>query len=205
VGSPELQSGHLRTIYRSNTENVDVAAYPRSVAVVIDLRRDDEIAVLPHPLRATSGYQQVSLFDPAVAAESAPGARTLEDKYSDWLTRHSSTIGQVFHAIAAADRDVLICCSAGKDRTGVTSALLSRLWGADLPTIGADYAATGPALAERFQQERKDSTDLERTIRNQRCEPGTAIHLIRDVEDRFESVSSYLRWIGLSDREIELL
>jgi len=205
VGGAGLQSGRRRTVYRSNTEEVGADAYPRSVEVIIDLRRDDEIATLEHPLGSTVGYRSVPLFDPSVPDEAASNALSLEDQYTDWLDRHRATIARVFRTIAHEQGDVLVCCSAGKDRTGVVSALLARLWGADLETIGADYAATGPALAERFARERATTTDLERTLRNQRCVPEIAAHVIRSVEERFGSVRGYLLWIGLSDAEIDAL
>jgi len=205
VGGRGLQRGRARTVYRANTENVGTEAYPRSVRTVVDLRRADEIDALAHPLGSTPGYRNVPLFDPSVADEAAPGALSLEAQYVDWLDRHRATIGEVFHTIADADGDLLVCCAAGKDRTGVVSALLARLWGADKTVIGSDYAATGPALAERFRRERTTTTDPERTLRNQRCEPETAVCVVRTVEERFGSVRGYLLWVGLSESEIGLL
>jgi len=70
----------------------------------------------------------------------------LEEQYIDWLERHRETIATVFRRLAEIDGDVLVCCAAGKDRTGVVSNLLARLWGAGLDRIGADYAATREAL-----------------------------------------------------------
>ncbi|WP_394769333.1 tyrosine-protein phosphatase [Lacisediminihabitans sp.] len=205
VGGPGLQRGRARTVYRANTEDVGQEAYPRSVRTVVDLRRADEIAALPHPLGATLGYRNVPLFDPTVPDEAVAGALTLEAQYVDWLDRHRATIGEVFRTIAAAEGDLLVCCAAGKDRTGVVSALLARLWGADSNVIGADYAATGPALAERFRRERATTTDPEQTARNQRCVPETAVHVVSTVEERFGSVRGYLLWVGLSEGEIDSL
>jgi protein-tyrosine phosphatase len=205
VGGPGVQVGRRRTVFRSNTEDVDPSAYPASIETVIDLRRDDEILTLGHPLGSTAGYRSVPLFDPTEATESAADALELEEQYVDWLERHRRTIGEVFHALAESDGDVLVCCAAGKDRTGIVSALLARLWGADLDTIGADYAATGPALVERFRRELAASTDVERTRRMHRCVPETAVHVIRHVEERFGSVRGYLQWVGLDDADIDRL
>jgi protein-tyrosine phosphatase len=205
VGGPGLQAGRRRVVYRSNTEDVSPDDYPASVATVVDLRRDDEIEALVHPLGSTAGYRSVPLFDPTEPEEAAADALELEEQYVDWLERHRHTIAEVFRVLAASDGDVLVCCAAGKDRTGMVSALLARLWGADLATIGADYAATGPALVERFRLELAASTDVERTRRMHRCVPETAIHVIRYVEERFGDVRGYLRWIGLEEAEIDRL
>jgi protein-tyrosine phosphatase len=205
VGGAGFQSDRARTVYRSNTEPLGPDSLPVPVDAVIDLRRDDEIELVAHPLSATPGYRSVPLFDPSSAVETGEDAVQLEDQYTDWLERHRATIAAVFRTLAETEGDVLVCCSAGKDRTGVVSALLARLWGADLDRIGADYAATGPALVARFARERAASTDPARTVIMQRCVPETAVTLIEHVEERFASVRGYLRWIGLSDREVDRL
>lgn len=205
VGGAGLQTGRRRTVYRSNTEDVPASAYPVPLAAVVDLRRADEVAALMHPLAAVPGYRNVSLFDPSVWAESDADALELRDQYVDWLVRHRATMLLVFRALADAQGDVLVCCSAGKDRTGVVSALLARLWGADLERIGADYAATTPAMAERFTRERATATDLERFDRNTRSDAETAVAVVEHVEERYLSVRAYLRWLGLSDREVDAL
>jgi protein-tyrosine phosphatase len=206
VGGPDLQRGRSRTVFRSNTEpEATPADYPPGLAAIIDLRRADEIGLVPHPLADHDGYLRKPLFDPSSSIESDPGAVQLEEQYLDWLDRHRTTIKGVFTSIAATEGDVLVCCSAGKDRTGVVSALLARVWGASLETIGEDYAATGPALVERFARERATSTDPQRTALMQRCEPAIAMTVVRRVEEQHGSVAGYLRDIGLNDVEISRL
>jgi len=163
IGGPGFQSGRRRTVYRANTEPVDASAYPMGLVAVLDLRRDDEIVKVPHTLAGTAGYQNLPLFDPSSALESSADSVELEEQYIDWLERHRTTIASVFRRLAEIDGDTLVCCSAGKDRTGVVSGLLARLWGADLDRIGADYALSRDALAERFAAERDVSSDLDWT------------------------------------------
>jgi protein-tyrosine phosphatase len=205
VGGPGFQDGRRRTVYRANTEPVDASAYPGDLAAVLDLRREDEIANLPHPLADTAGYQNLPLFDPSSAIESDTDAVQLEEQYIDWLERHRETIAGVFHRLADIDGDVLVCCSAGKDRTGVVGGILARLWGADLDLIGADYALTRDALAQRFAAEREVSTDLARTRIQQRCVPEVMTTVIEHIESHYGTVGGYLASIGLTDKEIAAL
>ncbi|MDR6171477.1 protein tyrosine/serine phosphatase [Curtobacterium sp. SORGH_AS776] len=107
--------------------------------------------------------------------------------------------------IATADGDVLVCCAAGKDRTGIVSALLARHWGADLDAVGADYAASAAGLVERFAAERAASTDPVATAIGHRCVPEIMTTVIERVERRWGSVDGYLRSIGLRDEEIAAL
>lgn len=205
VGGTGFQSGRRRRIYRADTQPVAPADYPGDLVLALDLRRDDEIARVPHPLTDTDGYRRVPLFDPSTVIESAADAVQLEEQYIDWLERHRVTIPAVFAELAAAEGDALICCSAGKDRTGVVSALLARLWGADLDRIGADYAITRERLAERFAAELAASDDPDRSRIQQRCVPEVMITVIEHVEAQYGGVDAYLRSIGLTAAEIEAL
>jgi protein-tyrosine phosphatase len=192
-------------VYRSDTRPVEPSAYPTGLTAVLDLRRDDEVDALPHPLAVSDGYRRVPLFDPSSGIEAAADAVQLDEQYIDWLDRHRVTIAEAFRALARTDGDVLVCCSAGKDRTGVVSALLARLWGADLDRIGADYGITRENLAERFAAELAASPDPERARIAQRCFPEVMIRVIRHVEEQYGGVRAYLRSIGLTDAEIDAL
>lgn len=205
VGGAALQADHPRTVYRANTEPVGPEAYPTGLAAVIDLRRVDETAAVPHPLATTSGYRSVPMFDPSSGIESAVDAVELEDQYIDWLDRHRVGIADALREVAATDGDVLVCCSAGKDRTGIVSALLARHWGADIDVIGKDYAASAAGLVDRFARERAASADPEATALAQRCVPEIMTAVIGHVERRWGSVDAYLRTIGLRDEEIARL
>lgn len=186
-----MQKGRRRIVYRSNTEPVEASAYPTGLTLALDLRRDDEVESLPHPLKDVSGYHRVPLFDPASPIEAAGDAVELDEQYIDWLERHRATIPDVFRRLAHSQGNALVCCSAGKDRTGLVSALLSRLWGADLVAIGSDYAATRQTLPDR--------------VETQRCVSEVMIAVIEHVESRYGSVSGYLTSLGLNESEIDVL
>lgn len=205
IGGAGFQNGRRRTVYRANTEPVDPSAYPAGLVAVLDLRRDDETDKVPHALADTAGYQNLPLFDPSSELESSAEAVQIEEQYIDWLERHRETIATVFRRLAEIDGDALVCCSAGKDRTGVVSGLLARLWGADLDRIGVDYALTREALADRFAAERGITADLEWTLIQQRCVPEIMTRVVEHVESRYGSVAGYLSSIGLTDTEIALL
>lgn len=205
VGGSGFQAERERTVYRSDTRPVDPSAYPAGLKAVLDLRRDDEVSAVMHPLQAVDGYTRVPLFDPTSPIEAAADAVELHEQYIDWLERHQVTIAEAFRALSRTDGDVLVCCSAGKDRTGVVSALLARLWGADLERIGEDYGATRANLAERFAADLAASTDPERTLIGQRCFPEVMITVIRHVEEQYGGVREYLRSVGLTDTEIDAL
>ena len=160
--------------------------------------------MVPHPLRETTGYRGVPLFDPSVA-ESADVTAALEEQYTDWLDRHRAGIAEALRAVAATDGDVLVCCSAGKDRTGIIAALLARHWGASIATAAEDYAASAAGLVDRFAAERAASDDPEATAVAQRCVPEIMQTVLQRIDARWGSVDGYLRWLGLGEEEVAAL
>lgn len=55
-------------------------------------------------------------------------------------------IGTILHDLAAGDEPAIIHCTAGKDRTGVVTAILLRLLGMPEETIYADYLRSNDAV-----------------------------------------------------------
>ncbi|MCW0216293.1 MAG: tyrosine-protein phosphatase [Pseudonocardia sp.] len=74
--------------------------------------------------------------------------------YLEHLASASSPLATVVRVVSAlAGRPVLLHCAAGKDRTGLVTAVLLRLLGVDDDTIVADYLRTGenmPRIVQRF-------------------------------------------------------
>ena len=91
--------------------------------------------------------------DPAAAAKAAiAGLPTLPDMYVGMLKDGGAAFAKVAELIAAetpgAPHDaVVLHCTAGKDRTGVSTALMLLVAGADRDAVVADYAASAANLA----------------------------------------------------------
>lgn len=72
----------------------------------------------------------------------APGS-TLGDLYLRMLEQGADGIGPIFETLAQEGQlPAVIHCAAGKDRTGIVSALILRALGVPDATIVADYALT---------------------------------------------------------------
>jgi protein-tyrosine phosphatase len=113
------------------------------VRTLIDLRNDYEVG------RDTSRPAVLSVLRRPVEDQTDTGfMATWGDKlgspayYPEILLRWPDLVADVFAAIAdAPDGAVLIHCVAGRDRTGMISAMLFELVGVDRASIYADYAA----------------------------------------------------------------
>lgn len=128
--------------------------------------------------------------------------------YVDWLERYREHFGRAFAAVADADGTVLVHCMGGKDRTGIVSALLLRLAGVPYATIGEDYAVTAANLepsTSRWIPAVEDEIERAKWARLA-ATPGVAMErVVREVEERYGDVASYLRAAGLSDAQVDRL
>ena len=107
---------------------------------VIDLRGIAEAAARPSALRDVPGLRcaNIPLSPPndtmgVSQSESLAGAAYLE------MAEYLPSIREVLQILARAEGLCLFHCTAGKDRTGVTTAILLLLAGADPEDIVADY------------------------------------------------------------------
>jgi len=128
--------------------------------------------------------------------------------YLDFLERYRDRFGRAIAAVADAEGTVVVHCVGGKDRTGLVSALLLRLAGVGLDTIGADYAASGPNLQPRSVAWIEDAPDeLERAKRVLLSDtPAEGIvRVLGEIENRYCDVAGYLRAAGLTDDQLDRL
>jgi protein-tyrosine phosphatase len=129
----------------------------RGVRTVIDLRTAFERAEEPHPLERDGRFEvvHVDLFAPVIAGfmegtvEGDPFDLRTHYRASFRLARdgYREVFGHVSRALGAGRGPVVVHCTAGKDRTGLVSALLLRAAGVDESHILRDYARTAERIA----------------------------------------------------------
>jgi protein-tyrosine phosphatase len=183
------------------------------VRAIVDLRLPAELADDPNPFAEPGdhgiAYTNVSFIDPAAAPPDA--VSTLAEDYLQMLDRYRHGVAEAMTAIARAPEGaVLIHCAAGKDRTGLVSALLLGL--ADVPaeTIAADYAMTAELLRPREQEWLAGLPPEERAERAAmvaRYAPTAEVMLavLAGLTERFGGVERYLLATGLGRDDIERL
>jgi len=97
---------------------------------------------------------------------------------------------------------VLFHCTAGKDRTGLISALLLGLVDVEEDEIVSDYAQTKPLIAdlvlEFLELARQNGTDLDSYRPLLECQPETMRKVVYHIRDQYKSVPDFLNEIGLA-------
>lgn len=111
---------------------------------VIDLRDDDEVAREPSGLDHSVRVQRVPLFLGSVASFFAEDL-TLPELYLRIVDDAAPGVVDVVRGVVE-DQPVLVHCTVGKDRTGVTVALTLAAAGVDDDAVVADYALTETLL-----------------------------------------------------------
>ena len=178
------ETRHGRVVRAGNLDAATPAAWSAieayGVRTIVDLRNDDERAVVPSRLpvvhRPLDGMEHRDFWDhwSTVAGFGTP------EYYGPFLDRFPDRIAAAMRAIAEAPPGAVIYhCVRGRDRTGLVTVLLLALARVHADAIVADY---------ELSQE----------------EPDGAGDLIPPLLERLD-VEDYLRRSGLGDEELAAL
>jgi protein-tyrosine phosphatase len=221
LGGYETEDGRETrwgTVVRSDcpaalTEAGRAALADYGVRAIVDLRLPAELAEDPNPFAEPGdhgiAYTNVSFIDPAAAPPEA--VSTLAEDYLQMLDRYRQGVAEALAAIVRApDGPVLVHCAAGKDRTGLISALLLGLVGVPAETIAADYAMTAELLRPRERAWLEGLPPEERAEREAmivRYAPTAEVMLqvLEGLRERHGGVEPYLRSTGLGQDDLDRL
>lgn len=121
------------------------------VQAVIDFRHQNEIDHAPDPFtkHSTIDYHNIAILDHAQFTLEDLNQIKLSDLYIS-ISENKGFIKQVFETFAKYDKAVLYHCTAGKDRTGVITALLYKLINVSDIDIIADYEVSFTYLVPKY-------------------------------------------------------
>jgi len=143
-----------RTLFRADglgdlTESDFGVLRALGIRTVIDLRSGEELErgrfdVDAHPVTFLH-FPIIEKLPDVDEFDRQPGL--LDAQYQEMLSDAGSQFIAVLSALTAPDAlPAVFHCTAGKDRTGVLSALVLSLLGVDESTVVADYALSGEAM-----------------------------------------------------------
>jgi protein-tyrosine phosphatase len=216
-GYPTRAGGRLRwrLLFRSDGLHLltpkDVARLRGELGIghVVDLRSSGEIAIDGRGRLAAEDLRihHLPLFDGAGTASADLGARiSLSDRYFLMVEHAKGPIARVLETLAGAEEPAVYHCAAGKDRTGVVSAVLLGLLGVADEVIVADYAATQQnldAIIARLMASEGYQGMLENLPPDTlHAEPETMLSLLARVRAKYGSMRGYVREIGVSDADV---
>lgn len=177
---------------------------------IIDLRDDAEVAAEPSQVEGLDVQTVRAPLFLGSAASFFLEDISLAGMYRALVDTAADRIVEVVRAVLD-DQPVLVHCTVGKDRTGVTVAVMLSAVGVDPDSVIADYARTETLLPpERnarvlafLRQMHPDARHLEDLATRS---PAAVMHdLLTDLGHRYGSAGDYLRAHGVADDELREL
>jgi protein tyrosine/serine phosphatase len=218
-GYPTEDGGALRWRQLFRADGLH-ALTPRGIATVrdeiqlgdiIDLRSSAELELDGRgPLeREAIRFHHLPLFDGGRGQKTPPLGATLAELYYGMIDFARGPIAKVITVLARTDQPAVFHCAAGKDRTGVVSALLLSLLGVREEIIVADYAATREALdaiVKRLMASEGYRGMFDELPRDTlHADPETMEGFLARLRAEFGGVAGYARAIGIDDTDVERL
>ena len=163
-----ISGNQLKTwqILRSDVQNYpsvnDVFLLKKHrILTVLDLRGTNDVKRKPSGFANQDGFLYINM-----PIDEGSGIPQSTDVVSESYLKiaESPNMPCVFRAIASAPEGVMINCTAGKDRTGVVSAVLLGLCGVSDEDIIRDYMLTKTYNRERFELIHRNFPEIDMNI-----------------------------------------
>lgn len=189
----------------------------RDLRCVIDLRGEEEYKNLPDVFAKDSQviYHHIPLMDEDMVNNwnertKIGGAMFLmEDSYIDMLDNRQEAMRAVFQAMLDTPQGrTMYHCTAGKDRTGVVSALLLSLVGVSDADVVEDYALTNEFLQPiipRLQAEAGNTISKEEFENAVGAPKGNMEKMLAHLYQKYGSAEKYFNLIGFTAAQIDTL
>jgi hypothetical protein len=179
---------------------------------IIDLRSTAELQsegrgpLAEQPIR----FHHLPLFDGDMTTQREQVTQTdLADRYFLMAEYAGQRICAVIRTIADSDTPAVFHCAAGKDRTGVISAIILALLDVPDDVVVADYAATQEnlgAITDRLMALDGYRRVLELLPPDtMHANPETMIALLARLREKYGHIGAYAQAMGLEDSAVSRL
>ena len=206
-------------VFRSDTlTRLTSADYARlnaiGIGLVCDLRTREErktdptewqkgspVFVLAPVSENDQGDSQNNTLMDAIRAgkmSEEDGKKTFEQFYIKMVFDSAPKFGAVLRAIETSDRPSMFHCTGGRDRTGITAAMLLHILGVPRETILADFVLSTRYLNERAAPAPAAATDAEARqaalfAEVVRLQPRYIEAVFKAIDERYGSFDAYRR------------
>lgn len=181
------------------------------IRTVVDLRGEGEIARAPDTCADWPGiaYKHIPLT-PAHIRTNGDRPANLEAQNERYLEDSSEQIAMVLRVLARPNAfPAIVHCTAGKDRTGIITALLLALVGVPDNVIADDYLLSlhgaAPVLEALRVEGAASGWDLDHLERMLECRPEVITHTLDVLRRRHGGVERYLSQAGVWLADLQAL
>ena len=170
------------------------------ITTIIDMRTEAERAKTPNTLSELSDFEYHHF--PIVEGSGVP--ESLEAVPLSYMTiATAENMPKVMKVLAEAEQGVLFHCTAGKDRTGVVSAMILMTCGVDRESIVRDYVISREYNHKRLEAFLAAHPEVDRNIvlANEMSMNG----FIDLFTERFGTIEEYFEEVGLSAEYADMI
>jgi protein-tyrosine phosphatase len=233
-GMPTTDGGQTmrgRLLRADNLQELSAADVDRLVGLglttVVDLRSSHELASEgPAPLDSVAGVRHAHhpvlpevgantdvVGDALLLRRDQDRSRYPDDPtcghYLGYLEDRPDEVIAALRSVARSEGAVLVHCAAGKDRTGVLTALALSAVGVTPQAVIDDYAATGEridAILERLLRSPTYHDDLDgKPVKSQFPRPETMAAFLEQLDARHGGPTQWLTDHGFTQEDLTLL
>lgn len=161
---------------------------------------DESITVLNFAMLPLSGISQEQI--------DAGACDNLIDDYMGQIEVNGDSVMMALREIASAERHPIVYhCTAGKDRTGIVTAMLLAILGVDHETIAADYHVTTANMVPIIERIRNAQVYKDNGLANAPAwifasDPETMLAFLDRMTAKYGSAEAWALQRGLSADEI---
>lgn len=136
---------YIRSDFPENLSDEEIRwLLDHNITIIVDLRSEEEAVRKPCGLKEENGFRYVHL--PVTGGGDTP--KSLEHLHEVYRQMVDEKMEEIIDTIMNADSNVMYFCTAGKDRTGVVSAIILKRLGFDDEVIIDDYMESGDNLMD---------------------------------------------------------
>lgn len=184
----------------------------------LDFRGDEDVSSFPSSLNCDGiEYLRIPMFGRADAMGFDLDADNFNQTFSGWgksyitwIETFKGWVRDVFSALCNSDGACHFNCNAGKDRTGIISALVLSVCGVELCDIAFDYCVSRSMLKPRFDKLARQwgsyMKDEEGNLISNHpflYTPRSAMYqLFKYIYSSYGTVENYLKSCGVTDAQI---
>ena len=203
-------------LHEATPESASLVRDQLGVRSVFDLRFPNEVegpGTLGLILEAPVAHHHLSIIPDGGSAQLDEefGRGISGPRYGSYLRYGADRFASMFNLLADSDTyPAIIHCSAGKDRTGVSLALLLDLLGVDHDTIRDDYDLSNRSLEGLMDRVRAAGRPIDGdTIEEQRrlygAPPEAIAGFLEHLHSEHGSARAYLESIGVSSAGLDAI
>ncbi len=200
-----LRSDRLDTI----TGNDQKKLWDYGVRMVVDLRSEAEQTMNPDALLGFAAeYVCFPMLDQVQSSFfSGDMPEDMGALYVELAETGKETMARLYRKMMNAQGCVLYHCTAGKDRTGVVTALLLKLAGVADEMVIANYTATEKYVQPLFDKQKAMMRAMGIAPQEAlfRADPAYITAFLEYLASRYGTAQTYLESAGLTGHEIKTL